>query len=96
MKELKYLLKIEQIFINRQKVVDLFRAFFASQKNTKSKTGEESLHVLYKRSSCSLEESSFAFFFPTVKLKEMVMFVFYLNPFIILNHLSFAHISFSV
>lgn len=81
MRELKYLLKIEQIFINRQKVVDLFRAFFfASQENTKSKRGEESLHVLYKRSSCSLVESSFAFFFPTVKLKEMVMFAFYLKP----------------
>lgn len=36
--------------------------------------------MLCKRSGCSLAESSFAFLFPTVQLKEMVMFAFYLKP----------------
>lgn len=89
-RELKYLLKIQQIFINKQNIVDLFSAFFTSRENTKSKRGEESLHVEYKSSNCSLVESSFAFFCPTVKVKEMVMFAFYLKPIHYFKSLEFS------
>lgn len=36
---------IASLFINRQKIVDLFSAFLTSQENSKSKRGEESLHI---------------------------------------------------